>query len=209
MAQKSKKKLETVPYASPFGTARIFRNTLNKPDTEGEFPDGKFKTGVILEEEDVEGERAKFIAAAKKLLPNVPIEDVKLPLKEFFRKNDDGEKVPAGEGFEAKSKRRPLILDARKNKLPENVMVGGGSTLRVGGAIAAYRQEKEETIIENGKKRKEKVVQHGLTIYLNSVQVKSLSQGGQSDGSEFDEVEGYEFEGGEDATVGGDDATDF
>src|SRR4051812_20710532 len=117
MAQ-SKKKQELVKFVSPWAIARFPK--LDKPDTEGTYADGKYKTDVVLEESDIEGVRAKMLEAAKKLLPNVPASELNLPLKEFFRKNKEtGEKTSDGWGFRCKSKRVPFIWDAKKNKLPK------------------------------------------------------------------------------------------
>jgi hypothetical protein len=204
MATKSKQKQETVKFVSPFGIARFPK--LNKPDTDGDYADGKFKTALVLEDADVDGVRKEMEAAAAKLLPDVPLDEVALPLKEIFDKDkvDRSKKTSVGFGFQAKTKKRPLIIDSKKTRLPEGTIVGGGSVIRIGGALAAYEKSAEQIVVTDGKRTKEKVTEYGLTLYLNSVQVKTLSQGGgQSDGSEFDEVEGYEYEAdfGDEETV--------
>jgi hypothetical protein len=209
LATKSKQKQETVKFVSPFGIARFPK--LNKPDTDGQYADGKFKTVLVLEDADVDGVHKVMVAAAKQLLPNVPVDEVALPLKELFDKdqNDKTKKTSIGYGFQAKSKRRPLVIDAKKNRMAESTIIGGGSVIRIGGALAAYAKSAEQIVVVDGKRTKEKVTEYGLTVYLNSVQVKSLSQGGgHSDGSEFDEVERYEYEAdfGSEETV---DATEL
>jgi hypothetical protein len=205
---RSSKKTETVPFVAPFGTARFPK--LNKPDTEGQYADGKFKTIVMLKDEDVEKVRAAFAAAAKQLHRDIPMAQVKLPLKEIKNKDKDtGAKTVIGWGFEAKSKNRPLLLDAKKNKLPEGALVGGGSEIRVSGAIAPYAKTSTMMVKDaNGVITEEEVEQKGLTIYLNAVQVRQLSVGGgTSDGSEFEVEEGFEYDG--DATPATDDATNL
>jgi hypothetical protein len=204
LSKTNPKKMETVKFLSPFGTARFPK--VNNPDTDGKFADGKFKTGLLLNDSDVEKVRAEFKAAAKQLHPNVPLEQVVLPLKQLKDKDKEtGTKKVIGWGFNAKSQRRPLILDAKKNKLPEGVKIGGGSEIRIGGAIAAYEKTSEQVVIENGERRKEEVTEYGLNIYLNSVQVRKLVVGGgMSDGSEFEEVEGYEYEGAENESAADD-----
>lgn len=208
MAQ-SKKKTETVKYISPWATARFPK--LDKPDTEGKYADGKYKTDVIYDEADIERERAKMIEAAKKLLPNVPIAEVKLPIKEFFRKNKEtNEKTSDGWGFRCKSKNVPFIWDSKKNKLPKGAVIGGGSEIRVAGALAPYSKE-NEMMIKNvdGSVTREKVMEHGLTVYLNELQVRKLVENNYGTGSDFDEVEGFEYadESGNNTAFDDNDAT--
>jgi hypothetical protein len=216
MAQKSKKKSELIAFNSPWVTARFPK--LNKPDTDGPYADGKFKTDCILEYEDIAAVRAEMEAAAKKLLPNVALEDVNLPLKEFKRKKDKDskEKVSDGWGFRAKTQRRPAIFDAKRKRLPQGVVVGAGSILRIAGALKAYEKTSEMIVKQaDGSKVKESITEYGLTLYLNKVQVKKLEQGTDWDSADgFDDVEdGFEYDGGDEGSDefagNADDATDL
>lgn len=195
MATKSAKKSEVVNYVTPFFAARYPK--ISKPDTEGKYADGKFKTdGLFLSDADYEAALAAAQAAAKKLWPNVPVGDVVLPIKEFFNKGEGDAKVSAGMGLTLKSKYRPAVFDARKKKLPENASIGGGSEIRVASAFFSWEKTAEETIVENGVKRKEKVTQYGISLRLGDTQVRVLSEGsGQGDGAAFEEVEGFEYDG--------------
>jgi Protein of unknown function (DUF2815) len=206
---KSKKKLETVQWLTPFGVARFPK--ISTPDIGGRYSDGKFKTMVIFADADLPAVKAAQEAAAAKLWPGLTRADLKLPLREFFDKNkEEGTETSAGWGITFKSKNRPLVLDAKKQKLPEGLKIGGGSEIRIGAAFAAYENADEVLIIENGTKRTETVIQKGLTVYLNSVQVRDLQQGARSDGSEFDEVSGgYEYDGSANAEATTSDATDL
>jgi hypothetical protein len=215
MAQKSARKSEVVAFVTPWVQARFPK--ISTPDTEGKFADGKFKTDALfLADADHQKARAAAEAAAAKLFPGVSLDEINMPLKEFFDKPREGEgedKVSAGWGLVLKSKYRPAVFDARKNKLPEGVRVGGGSIIRIASAFFPWEKPTEETIVENGKRRKVKTVQKGISLRLGDVQVKELSQGGgkSGDGSAFDEVEGFEYtnEAGEAPFDTADDAADF
>ncbi len=210
MAEKSKQKLETVAYITPWVIARYPK--ISKPDTQGKFADNKFKTDALfMNEADYKAALAAAQAAAKKLWPSIDQELVQLPIKEFFDGKDE-EKTSAGMGLVLKSKFRPAVFDAKKKKLPDGVAIGGGSEIRVASAFFPWSKASEEVIVENGKRRKEKVTAYGISLRLGDVQVRKLEQNqGQGDGSAFDEVEGgFEYDvadaGGEQFT---DDATDL
>lgn len=191
--QKSTKKSQAISYITPWLTARYPK--ISKPDTEGKFADGKFKTDGILEEADVEKARADLYAAGKKLWPNVPEDELRLPLKEFFDGRKDEEKTSAGWGLVLKSQYRPAVFDAKKKKLPDGVVIGGGTIFRVASAIFPWEKSEKQTIVENGKKRTETVTAYGVGLRLGDTQVKELVEfTGQGDGAAFDEVEGFEYE---------------
>lgn len=203
MAQ-SKKKTETVKFVSPWATARFPK--LDKPDTDGKFADGKYKTDVILEEGDLEAVRTKMLEAAAKLLPGVPVTELNMPLKEFFRTNKETkEKTSDGWGFRCKSKNVPFIWDSKKNKLPKGSVIGGGSEIRIAGALAAWTKPvKMKVKNADGSTTTEESEEKGLTVYLNEVQVRKLVESNYGTGSDFDEVEGFEYE----AAAGNDTAFD-
>lgn len=210
MAQKSSRKQETVPFSTPWMTARYPK--ISKPDTEGQYADGKFKADGILEEDDIEGVRETLLAAAKQFFPKVPTDEVKLPLKEFFNGRKGETKTSAGWGLTFKSKYRPAVFDAKKKKLPEGAIVGAGSIFRVASQIAHYEKtETETTKNPDGTKTKETVTVYGLNLYLNDTQLKKFvadTAGGS--GNAFDEVEGFEYEADEADTDSFDgDATDL
>lgn len=195
MPQKSAKKSQTIPFITPWFTARYPK--ISKPDTEGKFADGKFKTDGILDEADVEKVRETLMAAARKFWPDVAEDDLRLPLKEFFDGKKDEEKTSAGWGIVLKSQYKPAVFDAKKKKLPEGVVIGGGSVLRVASAIFPWDKTEKQTVVENGKKRVEQVTAYGIGLRLGDTQVKELVVfSGQGDGAAFDEVEGgFEYEG--------------
>jgi hypothetical protein len=196
LAEKSKFKTESIRWVSPFGVARFPK--ITQPDIGHAKSDGKFKVNLMFDEPELSLVREAQAAAAAKLWPNKAMSELRLPLREHMDKNKEtGAETPVGWGITAKSKNRPLVMDALKNALPEGLKIGGGTVMRIGAAWAKYDRPIEETIIENGVRRQQKGTECGLTVYLNAVQIKELSQGGgKSDGSEFDSVDGgYEYDG--------------
>lgn len=75
--------------------------------------------------------------------------------------------------------RRPLVIDAKKNDMPVDVAVWGGSVIRVQAEVYEWQN--------NDKK--------GVTLQPVMVQVIELVTGGsRGDSSAFDEEDGYETE---------------
>jgi hypothetical protein len=161
-----------VTFTTPVGAARYPK--ISSPDTTGEYADNKFKTDVVFSDADFKDLKAKITEFAKAELPGV--KSPKLPLGEH--KDKETGEVTSFVRF--KSARKPIIVDAKRNRIPDDVQIGGGSKIRVGGTLASYM----------GK---------GITIYLNAVQVVELQQGFNI--NDFEEVEdGFEVE------AAGDDA---
>jgi hypothetical protein len=74
--------------------------------------------------------------------------------------------------------RRPAVIDAKKNDLPTDVQIWGGSTIRVQVEVYEYNQP-----------------QKGLNLQPIMVQVIDLvTGGGRADSSAFDDEDGYEAE---------------
>lgn len=160
-----------VTFTTPIGVARFPK--ISQPDTTGEYADNKFKTDVVYSDEDLKALKAKIVEFAAKELPDVKNPD--LPIKEY--KDKETGEVTTFVRF--KSNRKPLIIDAKRNKVPDDVTIGGGSRIRVGGTLNAYKK--------GGNK--------GVNIYLNAVQVIELVQGMSA--KDFEEYEGddaYEVE---------------
>jgi len=160
-----KKKSKTVPFITPFGTLRYPK--ISQPDTKGEFADGKFKTDIVFSDEDYAAVEKAIKAAAKELLPDV--KNPKLPLHEWEE----------GKGIRLKSQYKPIVFDVKNAKLPEGVLIGGGTEARIATAIFAYKKGGNT----------------GISLRLGKVQVKSLVEYEGGDSSPFDEAEGYETEG--------------
>lgn len=184
-------KSEAIPFLTPWFVARFPK--ISKPDTKGQYADGKFKTdGVFETEEDLKKVEQILRDAAKKFFPNE--ESPTLPIADFFaNKEDRAKKKVEARGIRLKSKYRPACFDAKKKKLPEGVAIGGGSIIRVASAIFPW--SKKVTF------KGQEVMENGVSLRLGDVQVRKLVAFQSSgDGAAFDEDEGgFEFEGNEDA----------
>jgi hypothetical protein len=141
-------------FVTPKG--RAVYPSIIRPDTRYN-EEGVYKTGLELSPKDaeklVEDLKACYVEefGAKKL------PSAKLP----FKKNDDGTLV-----FNFKSKNAPKIFDAKGNPIkdPSELRVGGGSVVKIAGAMKAYNAGGAT----------------GVTCYLNSVQIISLVEWGGS-----------------------------
>ena len=71
------------------------------------------------------------------------------------------------------------MFDAKNKRLPENVLIGGGTIARVSATIFAYKIGTNTAI----------------GIRLGKVQVKELVEYQGGDSSPFDETEGFTLEG--------------
>src|SRR5262249_55431290 len=121
---------------------------ITRPDTYGPKADGRFKTQFqyrdadgSYNEEKTKKLQAWLKAQAKALSPKTA--KPKMPWK---LDEDTGEIT-----FRAGSKYRPLVVDGKNNKLPEDLAIGGGSRGRIMVAPNFY----------DGR----------LSLYLNEVQV--------------------------------------
>lgn len=206
-------KQETIQWLTPWFVARFPK--ISKPDTEGKFADGKFKTDGVFEDAATLKEAEKILTAAgKKFWPDA--DEVYIPVKDFFANKDDKKaKKKQARGISLKSKRRPAVFDCSKprKKLPESLVIGAGSVIRVDARIAPWtKTEKVKTKDASGKVTVEEVEMFGVTLYMNDVQVKKhVAPSGGGTGEAFsDDEEGFSYEG--DESEGGEafgDATDL
>lgn len=165
---------------------------LNRPDTK--FDElGQYKADVVLTAEAAEPFIAKIQARAKahlgKALPKAKNSVFEAVL------DDDGEatgdilfKIRVKNRLNKQNKlwdRRPMAIDAKKNNLAEDVLIYGGSVLKVQAEVYEWDF--------GGKK--------GISLQPLCVQVIELKTGGGSvDTSDFDEEDGYEAEAGVDTS---------
>ena len=164
-----------VTMTTPIGVARYPK--ITSPDTTGDYADNKYKTDVVFSEADLKDIKAKIVEFAKGEFKPDELKKLQLPIKEHTDK-ESGE-VTTFVRF--KSKRKPIVLDAKKNKLPPSVEIGGGSKIRVGATLNAYSKGPNK----------------GVNLYLNAVQVIELQQGFNI--NDFDEEDGYVADGDDDA----------
>jgi DNA-directed RNA polymerase len=199
---KSAKKSQSIPFVTPWFTARYPK--ISKPDTQGKFADGKYKTDGVLDDDEYKATEKKLKEAAKQLWPDVPVDEISLPMKTFYKSKEDKEKgEDDGRGIVLKSQYKPACFDSKKKKLPEGVQLGGGSEIRVASAIFPWSKTEKVKVKDpkTGKITVEEGTEHGVGLRLGDVQVRKLVEfAGSGDGSAFDEVEdGFEFEGNDEA----------
>jgi hypothetical protein len=158
---------------------------LNRPDTR--FHDlGAYKANVKVSADDAAPfiKRLQDISKAHtgKALPRA-----KNSCWEFVLDEDGNETGEVLFKAQAKNRlrkdgktwdRRPAVIDAKKNDLPTDVQIWGGSTIRVQVEVYEYNQP-----------------QKGLNLQPIMVQVIDLvTGGGRADSSAFDDEDGYEAE---------------
>lgn len=167
-----------VTFTTPIGVARFPK--ISKPDTTGDYADNKYKTDLVLTDEELKALKAQIMEFGKKEFGD---EKFDLPIKEY----KDKESGQVTKFVRFKSARKPIIIDAKRNPIPADVEIGGGSRIRIGGTLNCYRKGPNK----------------GVNIYLNAVQVIELQQGFNV--KDFDEYDG------EDAYVAeaADAASDF
>jgi ssDNA-binding protein len=195
----AKEKKPRFTVVTPVGVAAY--SYLDKPDTEGKFADGKFKTTLVLDgDADLAAIDAKALAAAQaEWGPKVKVTAFKPP---YIQIDEDAEDKPENQRgkfiIRAKSKFQPALKDSAKNDLPDGVKIYSGDRIR---AIIE--------MIPNTAGGSKQVSPRLLAVQLIE---KRAQQGGGNWGDEFDEVEdGFvaseKSAGGDGAAA--DDNTDF
>ena len=162
----NEKKREAIQFITPFGTLRYPK--VSQPDTKGAYAGGKFKTDIVFGDDDFAIVEKAVTEAAAKLLPAV--KNPRLPL--FTERGE-------GKGIRLRCEHRPVVFDAKNKRLPEDVLIGGGTIARVAATIFAY------SIGSNT----------GIGIRLGKIQVKELVEYQGGDASPFDETEGFTLGG--------------
>lgn len=186
-----KDKKFTLAAVTPAGVASY--SYLTKPDTEGQYADGKYKVTVIFDgDTDLSALEAKCREVAEKSWPDVDLDDVKMP---FIDGDTTGKEELAGKiKTTIKSKFAPQLVDAKRNPLPKKVKIFSGDLIKVAVTILPY--ESTETVVENvkGKKVKKTVKVYGITLQLGAVQLieKRNTGSGGAGASMFEDEDGYE-----------------
>lgn len=162
-------KANKITIITPVGVAMWPK--LDKPDTfmpkKGE-PKVRYMVNVAFEPDDLAWMK-KEIAKAEKTLGVVNPKNS--PFK--VNKKDNSETLVATSGADYK----PAIFDAKNRRLPDGVVVGGGSKIRLDVTVNAY----------DG-------FGGGVNLYINSVQVLDLKEPTWGV-SRFEAAEGFEYSG--------------
>lgn len=153
-------KREYIPVVSDVGTA-VFPHLI-EPDTKGQYADNRYKTGIRHGDAATEAFKKVLRDAAAKLLPDVS--NPHLPIRT--------DKKDGSVSFTWKSKNKPVLWDAQRNKLPAgaDIDIRGGSKIRLAGVITNYDK--------------------GISLWVDGVQVIELTERREPS---FDAVEGGGF----------------
>lgn len=130
-------------------------------------PKRRYTINVKFEDED----HRKVDAWLKKIAADAGVSTENMPWKTDKKNKDITLFAFSGEKY------KPPVFDAKNNKLPETVIVGGGSKVRISVTVNPF----------DG-------FGGGVSLYLNAVQVLELKQSeyGKSD---FEEAEGFSYTG--------------
>lgn len=177
------------------GPGTLVYPKISKPDTYGEFADNKFKTGIAV---DPEHPRTK--EAIQLILQMAKDNGIKNIVKSGQSRtvpfDDEDEEHEGKVIFSAKTKDRPAVFDAKNRKLPEGVLIGGGTTANIQVAVNCWLKK----VKQKGGGSVEKP--WGINLFLNQVQVLDLVEYSSRENSAFEEAEGYSYEGdGNEASV--------
>ncbi len=168
----AKRKATYQKFVTPVGTARYPK--LSKPDTTGQYADGKYKTDLVFDEVGMSSMMKMLNEFAAKTLPDV--KNPKLPVGTSKDGATTYIKFKGGLDKETGLGRKPSIMDAKRNPIPADVIIGAGSKLKLAGSMADYA---------NGPNK-------GVTIYLEHVQVLELVEGSDVDGANrFNDEDGF------------------
>jgi len=181
---------------SPAGIAKYPH--LNVPDTKYD-PNGVYQVKLVLSEQEAGGLKQQIDeqmqVAYQMAVHNAPpqmkpqIKMAEPPYRPVF--NDNGQ--PTGElefTFKMKAQgkrkdgslfeRKPALFDAKRQPVPEGVMIGGGSVIKVAATLAPFYT---------------KMAGAGIALRLSAVQVIKLVQfgGGSADQFGFGEEDGEDL----------------
>lgn len=163
----------------PAGTARwpklntpdVFQPKDKRGNPKGD-PKVRWTAGVYLSDEDLERVKRRLIKVAE----DEGYDDtIKLPIK--TDKKSGKQFIEAASGVDYK----PLITDAKQNKIPDDVEIGGGTTYKLDVSVNVYP-------MQDG----------GINLYLNAVQVLKLVQ--PERGTLFEDEDGYVYSGNSNAS---------
>lgn len=176
------------------GIGTLVYPKIIRPDTKGKFADNKFKTEFVLDDKKTSEALFKDLCAKAKELAGKDYNEKDasgIPVKKTKQgkvvRDEDSNLV-----FKFKSSKRPVIVDAKRKRLPKGVEVRGGSRGRVSYTLTNYDE--------------------GVVMLLDAVQITELVQGSpganafdETDGFDGSELEEYEDFGGESGEGGSDE----
>jgi hypothetical protein len=153
---------------------------IDKPDTEGQYADGKYKITLSFPEghEFLDTLSAKVAELVQQQWGANPPANMHNPIKIGSETTMDS---MAGRVFiRAKSNKAPVVVDSQKQALTNGVTVFGGDTVKVALTLAVY----------DG-------AQKGVTAYLDAVQLIEKRSAGTQGADMFGLEDGFVAEAGE------------
>lgn len=152
---------------------------------------GKYKAAVVLPRVEVEDLLEQLHELAQEAYDNAKAEakgkvaalfkNKEVDLKYGYEVEYDEDGSETGNVIlTAKSENRPVMVDAKKNKINKPVAVHKGDTIRIAVAIGQYFSPGFKCA--------------GTTLYLNAVQIIEKTSGGAAGSYGFDEEDGYAYD---------------
>jgi hypothetical protein len=176
----SRPRLPTAKIVTPKGLAHFAY--VNKPDTEGMYSDGKYKITVSFpaDSEFVKTLEDKVQALLTEQYGDRIPRNANSPIKYGDdQDNDKMRETMAGRVFiRAKTAKAPVVVDAKKQALPEGLTVFGGDTVKVAMTLAVYEAG-------SGK---------GVTAYLDAIQLLEKRNAGGAGADAFGIEDGFSAE---------------
>ena len=175
---------------------------VHKPDTGGKFSDDKYKLTMPLDADDPKIKEHEKVCkeAAKEKWGKVP-KNLQLPFPEKGGEEFEGKVCPT-----PKSKFEPSVVDAKREELPDGVLVKAGDLVKASCGLYCYEKTEKVKVKEGGKTKTVNETVHGVSLQLRAIQLLEKRSGGKANAKdEFDDEDDYE--GLADATAD-DDAAD-
>lgn len=193
------KKFKAPVIRTPMGTFAFAY--IREPDSgNNTFSDDKYKTWHVMDDgKEVQEWSEKFVKmcheAARAKWGKIP-EDLIIPLVNGTEyAESDPEKAEAREEFKdtiivrPKTQFKPAVFDADRTELPDDVLVKSGDRGKLSIALVPYESTEK---IREGKKLVT-VTSFGISPQLRAVQL--LQKGGYDASNDFDDEDGYTFDG--------------
>ena len=169
----SRPRLPSTRLVTPKGLAHF--SYVDKPDTEGQYSDGKYKVTVSFpaDSDFVKTLEEKVDALLKEQYGDRIPRNVNSPVR--YGDETTMESMSGRVFIRAKTSKQPVVVDAQKQTLPEGVTVFSGDTVKVAMTLAVY----------------DAPTMKGVTAYLDAVQLIEKRNSGSSAADMFGVEDGY------------------
>ncbi len=171
-----KKKRTFIKMTTPVGRAAYA--WLNKPDAKFNPDKPVYKLTLLVPEgPEADAFEQKIVEAGKAAAEKDGVKLKKnfgIPVKRYEDDENPKEEFKGFVRFSFKSPKKPLVIDSKKNPLPEDVFVMSGDDVRASVSVAAWAS----------------ALGSGLSVYMNGVQLIAKNATGGGSSGDFDEYEG-------------------